>query len=727
MKASFLCTWLLAGFTGVFAGVPRQTDTPVIRAGTEEVLLDVVARDKKGQPVTNLKAEDLELYDNGIQRTITSLRLVQGSAILAAEAKQQSPGASVALRRLDPLHEIRLVTLIFNRLDLNARQLARSAALDLLKNELPQNVYMGVLVLDENLEAIQPFTSDRGLIRVAIERATSGKYTEFKSDSQQIQAQLKQLMGPSSGGDSLGEQLGNMSAGGGGSGAGGAPDAGLSADQAMAQMMYNTLLLTRTTELAQTGRAAIYGLLDAVRQQYRLPGRKSVLFFSSGFGIPQGMEEAFKTVISTANRFNVTFYSIDATGLNTTSLNQESISQLRDATAASRANVSRHGNGSVSPAMAAAADSAINAGKANTQDTLANLAESTGGFLIANTNDFRSQLRKVSEDIETYYEITYNPGIEKYDGSFHKVELKTGRSNLHLQSRAGYFALPSSVIASGTVLAPYELPLMQALDSKPLPKSFAFQATGLHFRGSAVPSLCELLLDVPLSGVTIDRQKDGDRFQGDLAYVALVKNGQGLVVRKFTKDVPLAAVAAQVDALRASHFIANERFELPPGRYTLEASVLDRTNNTASARKSVFLMPPVEARLGISSVAIMRGLRNNLEDASQEDPFLMGGKIVTPTLSPVLKKIDTGSMSFFMVIYPDSAIGGKSELAMEFSRDGQLIGGGTPPLGAPDEHGRIPYVATVPTAKLEPGNYRIRFVVKQGAETAEESVTFTLE
>ena len=228
-----------------------------------------------------------------------------------------------------------------------------------------------------------------------------------------------------------------MSTGGGGSGAGGADDSGLAANKAMAQMMYNTLLLTRTTELAQTGRAAIYGLLDAVKQQYRLPGRKSVLFFSSGFGIPQGMEEAFKTVISTANRFNVTFYSIEAGGLNTRALNQDAVSQLREAASASRANVSRRGNGSVTPAMAAAADTAINAGKANTQDTLANLAESTGGFLIANTNDFRDPLRKVSEDIQTYYEITYNPGIEKYDGSFRKVELKTSRNNVRLQSRAG--------------------------------------------------------------------------------------------------------------------------------------------------------------------------------------------------------------------------------------------------------------------------------------------------
>jgi VWFA-related protein len=719
--------WLAVGLTALPIGA-GQSDT-VIRAGTDEVLLDVVARDKKGAPVTNLRAEDLTLFDNGVERPIKSLRLIQGSGVLAAEEKRQAlqTGTAPAEKPLNPLHEIRLVTLIFNRLDLNARQLARSAALDLLKNELPQNVYMGVLVLGENLEALQAFTNNRDLIRKAIERATSGKYDEFKSDSAQIQAQMQQLMGPNSGGDSMGEQLGNMSTGGGGSGAGGAPDSGLAADQAMAQMMYNTLLLTRTTELAQTGRAAIYGLLDAVRQQYRLPGRKSVLFFSSGFGVPQGMEETFKTVISTANRFNVTFYSIEATGLNTKALNQEAVSQLRDATSAARQNMSHRGNGSVTPAMAQATDTAINAGKANTQDTLANLAESTGGFLIANTNDFREPLRKVSEDIETYYEITYNPGIEKYDGSFRKVELRTSRNNVRLQSRAGYFALPASVVASGTVLAPYEYPVMQALDTKPLPKAFGFQAAGMHFRGPAASSLCDLLVDVPLASITVSEEKGSGHYQGDLAYVAMVKDAKGTVVRKFSKDVPVSALSSQVAELKTSHFIANEHFELEPGRYTLETGVLDRTNNSVSARKSVFFMPPVEAKLGISSVAMMRGLRGKSDSTTPEDPFLMADKVVTPTLSPVLKKSETDSMSFFVTIYPNQKETAKSVLVMEFSRDGQVMGSGSPALGAPDEQGRIQYVATVPTTKLEPGNYRIRFVVKQGAEMAEESATFTLE
>jgi hypothetical protein len=70
-------------------------------------------------------------------------------------------------------------------------------------------------------------------------------------------------------------------------------------------------------------------------------------------------------------------------------------------------------------------------------------------FLIANTNDFRNQLKKVSEDIETYYEVTYDPRIDKYDGAFHKIEVHPLRAGLRIQARSGYFALPPSSAKRG--------------------------------------------------------------------------------------------------------------------------------------------------------------------------------------------------------------------------------------------------------------------------------------
>jgi len=698
-----------------------------IRVGVDQVMLDVVVRDKKGQKVVNLTPADLEVFDNGIEREISSFRLIQGGEqALVADAVAQRPkdGAiAKAPRKLDPLGQVRLVTLIFNRLDLNARTIARTAALDLLKNEFPQNVYMGVLVLGDSLEALQPFTNDLGLLRKAVEHATSGAYTEFIADSARIEQQMMQQVGPATAGESVGEQAQAMSDATGGSG--GKGPSGDPGGAAMAQMMLNMLQLARTSELAQTGRAAIWGLMSAVSQQYQLPGRKSILFFSSGFGIPQGMEGPWRELISTANRFNVTFYSIDARGLGTTAMNQEAVAELKDASSASRANL-RKGSGLVTPAMAQAMDTAINSGKANGQDTLAELAQSTGGFLIANTNDFRDQLRKVSEDIETYYQLTYDPQIGKYDGAFHKIEVIGKRAGLHIQARSGYFALPASA-GGGVLLAPYELPLMQALNSNPLPRQFSFQSAGVHFNANGPGHSSSVIVDVPISSLTLQQPQPEAPYEGGLSYVVLVRNANREVVRKLRGEIPVAAPAAQVAALRASHFLYNEPLDLTPGRYTLETVVSDKGSQKVSARKSVFLVPAAGPKLAMSSVTVVRSVHMKEDSTPAQDPFLMAGKVVTPTISPSFKKSDVTGLSFYLVVYPDKTEAEKPRLAMAFSREGEALGSGSQELGEADEAGRIQYIATAPVDKLPPGNYQVEFRVKQGSQTVAESVSFTLD
>jgi len=55
------------------------------------------------------------------------------------------------------------------------------------------------------------------------------------------------------------------------------------------------------------------------------------------------------------------------------------------------------------------------------------------------------------------------------------------------------------------------------------------------------------------------------------------------------------------------------------------------------------------------------------------------------------------------------------------------LGSGSPELGQPDKDGRIQYLATVPIASLEPGEYTIRFNAMQDTATAEELATFILQ
>ncbi|HCC55866.1 MAG TPA: hypothetical protein DEQ47_01125, partial [Solibacterales bacterium] len=419
--------------------LPAQTKPPasggpesVIKTGSEEVLLDVVVRDKKGRTVRDLSPRDLEIFDNGQPVQIKSFRLVEGQEALS--------GGSVGGHRvpLDPMRQIRLVTLVFERLDDEGRRLAQQATLELLKNDLGQNVFYSVFSIDRRLSALQPFTNDRDLIRKAVQHATSGAYTEFVAESQQIRTRLEQQLGAYTG-NSLEGKLQDMASA---SGPHGEPLNAVAALQA--RMMLNMMDVDEKAANDDAGRSTIYALLSLVRGQTVLPGRKTIVYFTEGLSVPKSLDEQFRSVISVANRSNVSVYPIDARGLVSGRQSEAGTSSLASAADSSRRQALSGGVGAVSPDQVKALDRSEQSIRGNVQSALLELADNTGGALIANTNDLRGPLRKLSEDINSYYELTYDPHIESYNGSFRKIAVKASRSDLKVQTRNGYFALPPS-------------------------------------------------------------------------------------------------------------------------------------------------------------------------------------------------------------------------------------------------------------------------------------------
>jgi VWFA-related protein len=656
------------------------------------------------------------VIDNGESRPIKSFRVVEGTdAISSSGARSQ----------LDPLRQLRLITLVFQGGDINQKKLARDAAIELIKTELAPNVYISVMAIDHRLQAIQPFTNDRDLIKKGIARATA-TVSDYTGDTNQVKSQLEQMLGPVQGGDTstTGRVAGMATGASATSGAGAAGTNG--GNIAMAQLMLNILQNAQSDEANDWARGSVYPLLDLIKEQYSLPGRKTILYFSGGFPITQSVEEPFRQIISIANRYNVSFYCVDTRGLTTYSTNQSAIDGLKDAAGASKAG-SNSSNG-VSQSIAHSDDKSYDAGKADTQNTIERLAVQTGGTLIANTNDFRAPIRKVLEDAQSYYEITYDPQIQKYDGAFRKVAVKMDSADLRVQSRAGYFALPPHLTQGGQTLSSYEVPLLQALEEKPLAHNFPFQSTAMHFRGKDVD--CEVVVDIPIAGLTLEENKEKGYSEGGLAYVAVLKDDQGQVVKKLRQQIPLRVTPDKLVAYKAeSHFIYSEGFIVPPGRYTLETAVLDMASQKISARKSVFVLPDDKGGvLGISSIALVRSMKAKDAATKTDDPLLMVDQVITPMVNPSLKKTEYQSLPFYLTIYPDPNNTAKASLRMEFSKDGTSLGGvSPPPIGDPDPQGRIKYVANAPLASMPPGNYDVKFVVKQGLETASENVSFTVE
>ena len=73
-------------------------------------------------------------------------------------------------------------------------------------------------------------------------------------------------------------------------------------------------------------------------------------------------------------------------------------------------------------------------------DSLITLATATDGIAVINSNSFTPALRRINEDLASYYLLGYYPSNTKMDGTFRKIDVKVKRPGVKLRARRGYLA-----------------------------------------------------------------------------------------------------------------------------------------------------------------------------------------------------------------------------------------------------------------------------------------------
>ena len=705
MKLPIATVLILAAATP--PALPQQA---TIKTNVDEVLLDLIVRDKKGKPITDLKPADITVTDNGAKQTLLSFRLVRGSEAVSATG---------AATPLDPLRQIRLVTLAFEPLTApDQRKLARTAALDLIKGDQGVNVFYSVVVIDTRLLILQHFTKDHEALAKAIERATEGlSAPRLSSESDAIMAELKRnLNGATVNGADQDANLRTAAV----QTAAQPVTNGDSALQAkLASVMLDMLRMDAAVQSQGTRLSvdALKALVDGLRQ---MPGRKSVMYFTSGMYLPPELDTPFRSLISTANRDNVTFYSVDVRGVMTFSQNAGAMGQLNSGAKVSNNTTQRLDGGATKEEMKAA-DTIETAARANVDLALRDLAESTGGFLIGDSNDLRQPLRQVNEEISSYYEVSYNPGIESFDGSLRKLAVTANRKDLTIHARTGYFALPAEARAAG--LAPFELPLLKILsDGKPS-SNVPFRAGAILLQPKKNATSVAILFEVPLHG--LDARTGVGILDVHCSLAALIKNSTGEVVQKITRDRSFKMTAEQ-------HAIGNlldksTLFDLTPGKYSLESAIIDQQSQKSGMQRMDFTVPEEKSGVGLSSLMPMRSYTPKVKDLDPSDPFQFQGGSVTPTMDPAVKKVPNSALRLFFTVYPDASIPAKPTVEVEFLQNGKSLTKVPMDLPAADAQGRIPYLMTIPAEAVPAGSYEVRATARQGTTSAVSSTTVRFE
>ena len=86
-------------------------------------------------------------------------------------------------------------------------------------------------------------------------------------------------------------------------------------------------------------------------------------------------------------------------------------------------------------------------------ENLRTLAENTDGLAVVDTNDLDKGMKRVVDDLTSYYLLGYDATNTKLDGKFRKITVRVKRPNVDVRARRGYRAATRAEIEEGKLTA----------------------------------------------------------------------------------------------------------------------------------------------------------------------------------------------------------------------------------------------------------------------------------
>jgi VWFA-related protein len=712
---------------------PQQQDE-VLRVRTNEVKLDVVVKDKKGRPVKDLAASDFEIYEDGVRQQVESFRFVMHEATVGdnpdrtpirRESNTETPQRPTSAKNTG---NPGIIALVFDRLSPEARALARKAGLAYARESITSGDFTAVFGIDQSLRTFQSFTDNSELVKQAIENVTGASTSTYASGA----AKIRDLFDRSTALDQeKSSSLSASSAAGAsrdsaGASAAGAASGQAAAEQKMVEMQTNMLEQFQVLERDQQGFATINGLLAVINPMRNLPGRKTIIFFSEGLALPSSVQTKFPAVISAANRANVSIYAIDSAGLRIESGTAEAAREINSLASRRMQQVGRgNDSGSTGP-YTKELEKNEDLLRLDPRSGLGALADQTGGFLIHDTNDLVSGLRRINDDMRGYYLITYTPRNSDYNGRFRQIGLKLSRTNLEVQTRKGYYAVDS--VGQLPVLD-YEAPaLAAAKNALSTSNPFSFLGAALSFPAANRSGLTLVLAEAPISSFSFSPGNDKKTYSADFSIVALVKDQSDQVVQKLSQHYPLNGPIEGLDAAKKGQLLFYRETQLPPGSYKVDLIAYDASTGKIAVQTSSLEIPSGdEAKPRLSSVTVLKRVERLTPDEQKQDqPFHFGELLVYPNLGEPVRRSAAKQLAFYFTAWPAKGSTDPLKCTVEILQNNHHLAQLPTQLPAADEQGQAKYASSFPLDKFQAGVYDLKVTIVEGKETVSRATRFTV-
>jgi VWFA-related protein len=697
----------------------QESQSPTIRTTTSEVLLDFVVRDKHANIIRDLKPGEVQVFEDGVPQTLRGFEFydrraqAQAPAAPATAAVQTPVPAAVTLANTPPptvneLRDISVVSIVISNLDARDRAMTVDAMRAFVKNELTPSTYVGVFRLGGGeLYLLQPYTNDGEKISAAVTNAATS-----------VRTGLYQGVGLQT---ALGDDVpvaapeGLYPAGAPGPTGPVGPDS-----MPSGAMDLKWVYLLHDAYMGSIG--TLSPLHDLVGAQSGVPGRKVILLFMSGLQGSPDTVEALQSVISAANRANVTIYAYtSAIGYGSNDRGKKAVQAAANASMQQQlAMAGTGGSMAVTPTEAVALEVADYSIVANPTGNLAELAEGTGGALLRPSTDMREPLRQAMEGVHTHYELTYAPLNTATDGNFRKIVVKVSRPGATVFARSGYYAVP---MINGRQVYPFEVATLKAINTRPDLHQFDFNTTTLEFRPGAVRNQYAFIFQAPTKDLTVTTDEKWAKVH--VCVTALIKDSKGQAVDKISKDIPYDLPIAMKAKMEQGTVSFTAPFFLAPGHYTIDTAAVDRQSMRASVSRST-LDVDQDSGFSVSDVSVVRRVDDIHGPANVFDPLESRGGAITPELSDNVIPDVNGNVKFYAVAYPPVPVDQPVVMKAEIMQDDKLVAT-SPVYQVPlDSKGEASALASVPAAKLPAGQYEADVVFQYKGEKLMKKVEFTL-
>lgn len=545
----------------------NASEPPKLTVGSNLVIVPVIVTDKRGNHITGLTADDFEIKEEGKAQKIVRIDELTAEA---SEVKRPASESHSFTNMLEADHPKKLEIVALDQINTpfaSARDGDRMLV-DFLARNVDKNTLLALVAMEPNgPRVIHDFTSDPSVLLAALDKVKSSfssrdmRTLNLPGDNSEADHEALQLAAVLNGADALAN-------------IGATPQPQLAA---LARAQRAQVDLSRQ---AQEGLITLENFQELAQYFWGVPGRKSLIWASTGFPFSMGANSQSTTRGTTNDDWQRTFrmltdaniavYAVDIGGL-LPGANANTLQTINSTVI--QTSSPEGGVGARTQQLQGVQSGLFEDPTVGRHQTMTTLADTTGGETFYNLNDGAELFRRAGQDAGQYYMLAYyTKDTGKY--GWRKLSVKLHRDGVKVRARNGFFfADPKKDAERNEPLKDLRMALSSDLSFTAIPLRGQWQQT----EAAGDQKKAHFVLSIPPGVAAIDAEHQ-NHISLEFLVAATDRTGKDVanISQRFDTKLPAEGVAQ----IAEKGMDYSNALTLPAGTYTVHFIVRDNIKST---------------------------------------------------------------------------------------------------------------------------------------------------